>query len=113
MRTARCSSPRPATRNWSVESVSSARMETLVSSSLYSRSRRWREVTYLPSRPAKGLVLTEKVIWTVLVDSYGWHGVRLLGIGQGLADHDLREAGDGHDFARLDLVHLFTFQSFE
>ena len=48
-----------------------------------------------------------------LVDRHGWHGDRLLGIGQGLADHDLREAGDGHDFARLDLVHLFTFQSFE
>ena len=27
-----------------------------------SRSRRFREVTYLPSRPAKGLSLTEKVI---------------------------------------------------
>ena len=38
----------------SVLSVSSTRIETLVSSSFSRRSRRLREVTYWPSRPAKG-----------------------------------------------------------
>ena len=62
MRIDRCISPRPATLKLSVVSPSLTRSETSLSSSLYSLSRRWREVTNLPSLPAKGLLLTEKVI---------------------------------------------------
>ena len=46
-------------------SVSLTRRETSFSSSRNRRSRRWREVTNLPSRPANGESLTEKVISTV------------------------------------------------
>ena len=49
----------------SAESVSSTRMATLVSTSLKRRSRRFREVTYLPSRPAKGELFTRKFMDTV------------------------------------------------
>ena len=62
MRMDRCISPRPSTRKLSVESVSFTCSETSFSSSRYSRSRIWREVTYFPSLPAKGESLTEKVI---------------------------------------------------
>ena len=55
---ASCNSPRPITVKESVLSVSSTRSETLVSSSFCKRSRRLREVTYWPSRPAKGEVFT-------------------------------------------------------
>mmetsp|Transcript_7851 Transcript_7851/g.13462 ORF Transcript_7851/g.13462 Transcript_7851/m.13462 type:complete len:216 (-) Transcript_7851:1117-1764(-) len=57
--------PRPLTRNLSAESVSSTRSETFFSSSLYSRSRRFLLVTYLPSRPANGLVFTQNSMRTV------------------------------------------------
>ena len=43
-------------------SVSVTRRETSFMVSRISRSRSWREVTNLPSRPAKGESLTEKVI---------------------------------------------------
>ena len=62
IRTERCISPRPATRKLSVVSPSVTRRDTSRSSSRYRRSRRWREVTNLPSLPAKGESLTEKVI---------------------------------------------------
>ncbi len=62
MRMERDISPRPATLKESVESVSVTRRETSLSVSRKSRSRSWREVTNLPSRPAKGESLTEKVI---------------------------------------------------
>ena len=52
-----CNSPRPSTLKESVLPVSSTRSETLVRSSFARRSRRLREVTYCPSRPAKGEVL--------------------------------------------------------
>ena len=65
MRIDRCISPLPLTLNASAESVSSTFKETSLRSSRYSRSRRWREVTNLPSLPANGLSLTEKVISTV------------------------------------------------
>ena len=61
----RCISPLPATKKESVLSVSVTRRDTSFSSSLYRRSRSWREVTNLPSRPASGLSLTENVISTV------------------------------------------------
>ena len=61
----RCSSPRPQTSNESVVSVSFTRRDTSVCSSFISLARRWRLVTYWPSRPAKGLSFTEKVMVTV------------------------------------------------
>ena len=65
MRIDNCSSPRPITCTCSGESVSSTRIDTLPTSSRASRSRRLREVTYCPSRPAIGEVLTPKTIETV------------------------------------------------
>ena len=65
MRMDSCSSPRPMTFTCSGESVFSTRRETLPSSSRSSRSRRLRDVTYWPSRPARGDVLTPKIIDTV------------------------------------------------
>ncbi len=65
MRIDSCSSPRPTTFICSGVSVSSTRSDTLPSSSFSSRSRRLREVTYWPSRPATGDVLTPKIIDTV------------------------------------------------
>ena len=59
-------SPRPATLKASMApSISLTRRDTSFSVSRNSRSRSWRLVTNLPSRPAKGLSLTEKVISTV------------------------------------------------
>ncbi len=61
MRMLRCISPRPATLKASVPCSVTWR-ETSFNSSRSSRSRRFREVTYLPSFPAKGESLTAKVI---------------------------------------------------
>ena len=56
-------SPRPATLKESVElSTSFTRRDTSFKVSRNRRSRSWRLVTNLPSRPAKGESLTEKVI---------------------------------------------------
>ena len=60
-----CSSPRPTTFICSGVSVGSRRIDTLPSSSLSSRSFSWRDVTYCPSRPATGDVLTPKIMYTV------------------------------------------------
>ena len=49
----------------SAESVGSTRIETLVSSSFVRRSLMLRDVTQRPSRPAKGDVLTAKIIESV------------------------------------------------
>ena len=66
MRMDRLISPRPATLKPSVlPSISLTRRDTSFRVSRKRRSRIWREVTNLPSRPAKGLSLTEKVISTV------------------------------------------------
>ena len=65
MRIDSCSSPRPTTFICSGESVGSRRIDTLPSSSRSSRSVSWRDVTYCPSRPAIGDVLTPKIIETV------------------------------------------------
>ena len=59
-------SPRPATLKESVlSSISVTRRDTSFRVSRNRRSRIWREVTNLPSRPAKGESLTEKVISSV------------------------------------------------
>ena len=65
IRMASWSSPRPETRNVSGASVSSIRIATLVRASLKRRSRRCRDVTYLPSRPAKGETFAENSMATV------------------------------------------------
>ena len=65
IRIERCISPRPSTRNDSALSVSCTASDTSLRSSLISRSRKCRDVTNFPSRPAKGLSLTENVISTV------------------------------------------------
>src|ERR1700737_2026263 len=62
MRTPSCNSPRPATSRLSLSSLSRTPMATLPSASRRSRSTIMREVTLVPSRPASGLSLTEKVI---------------------------------------------------
>src|SRR5207247_9675918 len=51
-----CSSPRPTTRKTSVSELVSTRRLTFFSNSFSRRSLRCREVTYLPSLPAKGEV---------------------------------------------------------
>ena len=81
-------------------SVSSIRSDTLPSSSLVSRSRRWREVTYWPSRPASGEVLTPKTIDTVGSSiGDGRNREAMLRIGDGLADGDVLDAGEADDVA--------------
>src|SRR5438445_482745 len=75
--TASCSSPRPITLKASGDSVSNTRMETLRYASRWRRSRRLREVTYLPSRPAKGPSFTLNTI--DIVGSSTW--MRSSGIG--------------------------------
>ena len=74
IRTDRCSSPRPETLKQSAESVSSTRRETSVFSSRIRRSRRWREVTYLPSLPASGLSFTMKFMEIVGSEIF-WNGM--------------------------------------
>mmetsp|Transcript_59274 Transcript_59274/g.139937 ORF Transcript_59274/g.139937 Transcript_59274/m.139937 type:complete len:215 (+) Transcript_59274:97-741(+) len=64
-RMVRCSSPRPQTSKTPSSSVSETRSATLCCSSFCRRSQIWRLVTYLPSRPASGLVLTQKFIVSV------------------------------------------------
>ena len=61
----RCNSPRPMTSKIPSSSVSLTRSATLCCSSFCRRSQIWRLVTYLPSRPASGLVLTQKFIVSV------------------------------------------------
>ena len=62
MSTAKCNSPRPETMNLSGESPSATRRATLYCSSRSRRSRMLRLVMNFPSRPAKGDVLTWKVM---------------------------------------------------
>src|SRR5215475_8686214 len=95
IRIVRCSSPRPDTVHVSVDSVSSTRSATLRSSSRYSRSRTWREVTNFPSLPANG------------------ESFRVLDVGDGQSDLDALEPSEGDDLASVRLVHLDAFQAVE
>ena len=65
MRTASWSSPRPRTSNASDDSAGRTSIETLPRTSFSRRALIWRLVTYLPSRPASGEVLTPNVIRSV------------------------------------------------
>ena len=62
MSTASCNSPRPATSITSATSVLEILILTFPRISLFKRSRRWRLVRYLPSRPAYGDVFTPKLM---------------------------------------------------
>ena len=62
MRTASWSSPRPRTSKASLDSAGRTSIETLPRTSFSRRALIWRLVTYLPSRPASGEVLTPNVI---------------------------------------------------
>ena len=59
--------------------MSSTRIDTLPTSSRAIRSRRFRDVTYWPSRPAIGDVFTPRTTETV------GSSTRILGIGRGLS----------------------------
>ena len=63
--TAICMAPRALTRKRVPSSVSSMLMEMLDCVSRMRRSRIWREVTFLPSLPPSGPLLTENSICTV------------------------------------------------
>jgi len=69
-RIARCSSPRPETRNVSADSVSSTRRETFVRSSSNRRSRNLRECSICLRGPKRD-VFTPKVMRTVVLPR-GW-----------------------------------------
>ena len=94
--------------------MGSTRIETFVSSSFSSRSLMLREVTQRPSRPAKGEVLTEKTIEIVGSSMCsGGSGAGVCGRGDGLADLDALEAGEGHDLAAGGLVRLDPLEAVE
>ena len=89
-------------------------MQTLVSSSFSSRSRRWREVTNVPSRPANGDVFTVKVMAMVgssIVDLGQRRG--RLRMGDGFADGDAFDTGDGQHVARPAFGLFHPVQPFE
>ena len=71
--------------------------------------RMLREVTHFPSRPAKGEVLTEKIIERV-GSSMCSGGQRRRGLGGGdrLADGDALDAGQGHDLAAVGALRPST-----
>ena len=95
-----CSSPRPTTFICSGVSVGSTRIDTLPSSSASSRSFSWRDVTYCPSRPAIGDVLTPKIIDTVGSSiAIGGIAIAVLDVGDRLADRDVLDAGEADDVA--------------
>ena len=110
---ASCNSPRPITLKVSWPS-SSTLMETLVSSSLSSRSRRLRDVTHWPSRPGEGRrVDGERHGDGGLVDVDGRQRLGRFGVGHGLADGDAFHAGDGQDVARPADGFVHALQPFE
>ena len=100
-RMASASSPRPCTSQVSGRSVGQHPERDVADQLRSSRSLTRRAVTLVPlTRPASGEVLVPMVIEmagssTVISGS----GARVLRVGQGLADHDLRDAGDGDDVA--------------
>ena len=66
-----------------------------------------REVTYWPSRPANGEVLTPKIIDTVGSSiAIGGMAVGILGVGDRLADRDVLDAGQADDVAGRGLTSI-------
>ena len=113
MRMASCNSPRPMTVKVS-GAFCSTRMETLVSSSLSRRSARLREVTYWPSRPQNGEVLTDELHGDGgLVDEDVGQRIGSLVAGDGLADGDAGDAGYGDDIAQFGFRDVGALQAAE
>ena len=76
------------------------RIDTLPSTSCSRRCLRWREVRYLPSRPASGELFTPNVIpQHRFVHRETWQGERILLLGNGVADLYLRKAGHDKEIA--------------
>jgi hypothetical protein len=100
-RMASASSPRPCTSQASGRPMSTSLSETLPTSSLSRRSLTMRAVSLWPlTLPMSGEVLVPIVIEmagssTVMVGS----GRTSFGVGEGLTDGDVLEAGDGDDVA--------------
>ena len=114
MRIDSCSSPRPTTFTVSGLSVSSRRIDTLPISSRSSRSRTCRDVTYCPSRPAIGDVLTPKIIDTVgSSTAIIVHRHLALDFGDGLADGDVGHARQTDDVAGRGVVDVDALQAVE
>ena len=114
MRIDSCSSPRPTIFTCSGESVGSRRIDTLPSSSRSSRSRSCRDVTYCPSRPAIGDVLTPKTIDTVGSSiAIGGMAIAVLDVGDRLADRDVLDAGQADDVAGGGLLNVDALQAVE
>ena len=110
-RIASWSSPRPWTSHVSGRSVGCTRIDTLPTSSASRRFLTWRAVTFEPSRPASGEVLMPIV--TARDGSSTWvtgSGLRVGGIGDRLADRDLRDPRDGDDVARAGPVGLHAIE---
>jgi hypothetical protein len=82
-------------------------MATLPSASRYRRSRIWREVTFLPSRPASGHGQRRRV------DRGGGQRARQVGGADGLRHGRVGQAGDGNDVAGGDLVDRHPLQAAE
>ena len=71
-------------------------------------------MTYCPSRPAIGEVLTPKIIDTVGSSmAIGGIAHRVLGIGDRLADGDVLDAGEADDVAGGGLLDLDALQAVE
>ncbi len=114
MRMDSCSSPRPTTFTVSGLSVSSRRIDTLPISSRSRRSRTCRDVTYCPSRPAIGDVLTPKIIDTVgSSTAIIVHRHLPLDFGDGLADGDVGNARETDDVAGRRVVDVDALQPVE
>ncbi len=102
IRMPRCSRPRPETLNASLFAVSSTFSATLLSSSLKSRSRRFRLVTYLPSLPTNGESFTLNIIVSVGGSiSVASSGCGLIGIADAVADVDGFQPDQRDDIAGL------------
>ncbi len=88
--------------------------ETLVSSSLSSRSFRLREVTYWPSRPANGRVVHRELHRNRrLVDGDQRQRCGVLDVGERLADRDARNAGNRDDIAERGLGDVGALEAIE
>jgi len=95
-------------------SVSSTRMDTLVRSSFCRRSRRSREVRYVPSLPESGLLLTVKIIASVGSSiSSGFQRHRVGQIRNAFPDVIALDAGNRHQIACGDSLCFVPFQASE
>ena len=104
-RTASCSSPRPRTSQVSGRSVVSTRSDTLPTSSVSRRLLIWRAVSLVPSGAGQGAgVDPDGDRQAGLVDGHDRQGAGVVGVGQGLADGDVGQAGHGDDLARAHVV---------